>query len=1203
MDWRRLLSATEASVTGWTRNLWSRTRTPVPAPSDSEQEKSGGQDSDVGRDVVESKAYRPLEPVYQNLARGLTHRQTVGRRMLSGMGNDTRMLAKLPSRHPVHQMVVDLNRALDAYVEAKHAQTPHSASPYAPFNPVSAPSLPGNAEWQEVTQAVLHLRDRLIPLDVSLMDPPGRVRADSGHADDREMFVRVNGPEAVLRLLSPPVLVASEVENLNVNLLHASLGEVVNESMALLRAAVHVDQDTGARLASDEVVVVFFQLLRHRCFFDGAAAVLEDLLGDRAETFFMGRVRDLRGILLSLSLRQLAHFCRVLALLVFDQEDRSLMEAGHAMQSLEILQMRRDRLYRPNPTLDRNQALLARSPQILVRLVTLVRVMNHAPPLHVLSSRKRLRRACPTLEMFYLLGHRIEQSRWEHVQELEGAVRAGEALARSAKRATPASSEARPSSAASTGRLPLSDLVNLLGPLLFARAAPASASRELDLDLGQLLRFIHRRSVSSGPSLPAYESPTDPLGSSTDGGDGSLPPSPLLSPCTLAEAKSEMQFYGMQLAPHHVEVLFVLCALLGGRKKKFFQTVLLEEMGLLEALTVMFDRMSWGKASHHYHTLGAVHMEDEEEVYLGEGLSEDEEGVEGEEEGGAEDEEEELPPPEGHLHGPQCECTTDSALRVQFLRAVHNALDRDWEEEGERGEESSRRLALSEWEWAQVQALRQGRALEGSGGGKVGGRSGGGCSLISKTVQTLVSEKEDSPYRFWLCSCLEAFLRASPADGAQLFLACWGEEGRAPTLLPFLVEQILAEGGQCGGSAQMAFDLLGEVVKGSRRVLGRLEGDLAGMEDGFERLMEAVQARVVDSNVFMRAVLLTVEDGEGEGVDWGAGQVGLEGPAEEGGEGDGKGRKRQVECGFAAQEAASSCGEERESSGGSLTAMPRPPPASPSYPAISRFATYLSQHHVRLLKRLMGQVDFGAVTHENICVLNSALIVFLCCSRRGRLPLLVQRLHRVQAKDFERLARENPKESARVHARRFIWSARPFDDECRHDPEVSWADGRHAFPPTTTPDLETPCNYPPFHVDFMRNFRALLFFWQAYYLPRGRDRYSLEFSSHIPFVEWKNVVDALCADDPTCPTALVHAPFHLPPSPYSEAPSYPVHSRGGKARRPCRESIINCKRKHRNVNKFLFGVVHRPKGEGTRTTSAVQRKQKSKAYKRMQPGM
>ncbi|EKU20708.1 hypothetical protein NGA_2125700, partial [Nannochloropsis gaditana CCMP526] len=52
------------------------------------------------------------------------------------------------------------------------------------------------------------------------------------------------------------------------------------------------------------------------------------------------------------------HFCRVLALLVFDQEDRSLMEAGHAMQSLEILQMRRDRLYRPNPTLDRNQALL-----------------------------------------------------------------------------------------------------------------------------------------------------------------------------------------------------------------------------------------------------------------------------------------------------------------------------------------------------------------------------------------------------------------------------------------------------------------------------------------------------------------------------------------------------------------------------------------------------------------------------------------------------------------------------------------------------------------------------------------------------------------------------------------------------------------------------------------------------------------------------
>lgn len=40
------------------------------------------------------------------------------------------------------------------------------------------------------------------------------------------------------------------------------------------------------------------------------------------------------------------------------------------------------------------------------------------------------------------------------------------------------------------------------------------------------------------------------------------------------------------------------------------------------------------------------------------------------------------------------------------------------------------------------------------------------------------------------------------------------------------------------------------------------------------------------------------------------------------------------------------------------------------------------------------------------------------------------------------------------------------------------------------------------------NFRQLLWYWNEYYLRRGRDRLSLEFSSHIPFSVWKEVVGA-----------------------------------------------------------------------------------------------
>lgn len=40
----------------------------------------------------------------------------------------------------------------------------------------------------------------------------------------------------------------------------------------------------------------------------------------------------------------------------------------------------------------------------------------------------------------------------------------------------------------------------------------------------------------------------------------------------------------------------------------------------------------------------------------------------------------------------------------------------------------------------------------------------------------------------------------------------------------------------------------------------------------------------------------------------------------------------------------------------------------------------------------------------------------------------------------------------------------------------------------------------------MYNFRELLAFWTEYYQRRGRDRLSIEFSSHLPFSRWAEVV-------------------------------------------------------------------------------------------------
>lgn len=43
----------------------------------------------------------------------------------------------------------------------------------------------------------------------------------------------------------------------------------------------------------------------------------------------------------------------------------------------------------------------------------------------------------------------------------------------------------------------------------------------------------------------------------------------------------------------------------------------------------------------------------------------------------------------------------------------------------------------------------------------------------------------------------------------------------------------------------------------------------------------------------------------------------------------------------------------------------------------------------------------------------------------------------------------------------------------------------------------------------MVNFRELLWYWREYYLRRGRDLLSIEFSSHIPFIKWNALVGKL----------------------------------------------------------------------------------------------
>ena len=574
---------------------------------------------------------------------------------------------------------------------------------------------------------------------------------------------------------------------------------------------------------------------------------------------------------------------------------------------------------------------------------------------------------------------------------------------------------------------------------------------------------------------------------------------------TPGRAADELQFNALMLAQYQVEVLFVLCTILGGRRKIDMQRMM-HELGIISVLNDMFDRLAWGTNAD--------------------------------------------PSEFSALHGPGCECNPESALRVQYLRVLHNYCDRDSD---------------NYFECREMLSEDERRYLDLKPNSRKGDYS---CfdrhsphpskrGLLYKLVQVLMKEPADSQYRFWLASCIEAFLRGS-TDIERMYVARYG-------LMDFLSDEILSDKLRCAGSLQTSFDLLGELVKGDSTVLAYFVKRLS--EEKFERLMSVSTANLVDSNVFVRSLLISLERDKYKreirrgdvaaqmSVPSGANQgraflshswwevkgiplFGTDNADEErvnfnlGDDDDDDDRsgddssflKGKIEnlglddlqttewfCHY--DEAMS-----RRDSGGqgavvihedlsavgsmgwkfSPLKVQQVVDDAESYQpnTLSRIRWFLEANQTRLLRHLMSIVDLGDVNHENICVLNTVIVILIFVNRRGKdsLKRVLGELRRIDVEERDGEGRglvgvlEGGTESEKA------------------------AKG-----------------------GILRNFRELLFFWREYYTHRGRDRLSLEFSSHLRFKEWNNIVSRLCADDGS-EESLMGEKVELPRSPYSRPP-------------------------------------------------------------------
>eukprot|EP00934_Nitzschia_sp_Nitz4_P008770 Nitzschia sp. Nitz4//scaffold166_size90379//57971//62599//NITZ4_005064-RA/size90379-processed-gene-0.62-mRNA-1//-1//CDS//3329538217//8760//frame0 len=1084
-----------------------------------------------------------------------------------------------------------------------------------------------SGDWAETQTVISRISPRLIGDPAAAMHPPGsqppaaedanlppnasKFYAGGGRLGlERDAFVLAGGVEVLLRIFREPSFVGAEMartydaRDLSEELVANRLAQCWNETLASLRELVYAIPplvENEIIFDDGEFVPFLFTLLSHDSCFDGAAALIEEILSiqshspvqmandndlDRSgyqavvrvsppTTFFLGNVPDLYRLWTGFNCRQLAHFCRILALLVFEPEDRQLLESPAVLKSIELLQLRRNRAARAgrDSTVDMNQAILLGDEELSMRLLKLLRVMNFAPSLRRSSSYHVMAHFPFIADTLVMLGLN-ELDNWDDIDRLDS-------LARLILK-VPGSEHKSLCELGSVAAM----LENLNGLLVGNQAEPPAnqlghiihvitAAQQAGVVVGRPRQGRTRRRASQQDSDNAHEELarangitrdsvtsdgiastagmiTDQVmnrgfsdGTSPDGNDmgqGGYRDSftsnhRRLRVNSADEAANALQFNALLLGPYQVEVLFVLCTLLGGRRKIDAQEML-HAAGIIPILDDMFQRLPWNSLDASRQPFSQTGTEDENNNAL------DRNGQQ----------------PNG-IHGPGCECTPESALCVQYLRLLHNFCDRDCDNY------IGRRLLLSETErnfifetpmesdYYSIFDLRPG--------------------LLSKIIAAFIGESDESPYRFWLASCVESYLRgSSPAE--QVFVARTG-------LLDHLIEDIASERLHCAGSLQTSFDLLGELCKGNSFVLRLLVTGLD--EEKFRKLMSVAAANLVDSNVFIRSLLLSLERMSSSNslmplhLDPGqfAGRHG----------GHWRSNNGVFSRAYLTHSWWDSClvnmneldneikisqspeeykADARRPSDwfptlGTINVYGMVPPKVSKGPPVAlhngvghfgwvftpdgeslspaahapntveRLSWFLAANQTRLLRDLLGVVDLTNINHENICCLNTAVVVAIFAYRRQQLDTLLEDLRRMN--DEERETKMLALDAVRnddVVDRAFVQAMKYMDID-RETPPAPYSrraslTQRNSITIGTSNEVD--------RNDVLRNFREVLWFWIEYYTHRGRDRLSLEFSSHVRFQEWIEVVSLLGADNGS-PTSLVRAPIRLPRSPYQQA--------------------------------------------------------------------
>ena len=479
----------------------------------------------------------------------------------------------------------------------------------------------------EIERAVAQMLNRMV-------DPAGTESSydiTPQRKQEREMFTALGGLHVLTALIEPP-LAELDARKMDRNVIETKV-EYWNEVLVLLREICYSVPSLADNVFTDQHIAFFFTMLSHKVAFENTMNVIEEILAVKVDTFDLNLVPNLYKLLDGFNPRQLMyvhhilfyssreclvtisrrHFCRILALVLFESEDRQIMECAQVLRSLDLLQLRRDRMAKGTNIVERNQSLIVEMPQLLDKFLVLFRVVNYGPALSKLVRHHVIAQAPGDIFQYSPVSSSGGPPRgeWELLKFLDDSVRSsGTSLGRRSGNALdPADAE-------------------VMDQLLAAFSPPADPSAAMPAMMGSIFAILEVASALGVASFSNFNYTAFGVPALVQRNRAHY---------TYREAKNLLQFQAMLLVPHQVELLFVLCTLLSGRWKIEMQDRL-ADLGIVECFYDMYDRLSWG----------------EDPLY---GLNN--------------------PAPE-HIHGPSCECSPESAIRVQYLRLVHNFYDRDF---------------------------------------------------------------------------------------------------------------------------------------------------------------------------------------------------------------------------------------------------------------------------------------------------------------------------------------------------------------------------------------------------------------------------------------------------------------------------------------------------------------------------------------------